>query len=224
MKKNRYGNIEDIVLSIKLVTPSGVVSKQQVDNPRMSSGPNINEFIIGSEGTIGLITDVVVKLREIPEVVEYDSILFHTYDEGIEFMYEVARSKVWPASLRLVDNKQFIFGMNLKTEDQVKRGIGSLIDAAQKFFITKIMKFDPDKMCLCTIVYEGTAKQVEHEKSIIAHFCKKYNGFRAGGDNGRRGYFLTFMIAYLRDYGMHYGFFAESFETSVNWKLVPSLI
>lgn len=32
------------------------------------------------------------------------------------------------------------------------------------------------------------------------------------------------MIAYLRDYGMHYGFFAESFETSVNWKLVPSLI
>ncbi len=36
-----------------------------------------------------------------------------------------------------------------------------------------------------------------------------------GPENGRRGYFLTYMIAYLRDYGFNYGFMAESFETSV---------
>lgn len=70
----------------------------------MSAGPNINEFIIGSEGILGLITEVVIKLKEIPEVVEFDSILFPDYENGINFMYEVARSKAWPASMRLVDN------------------------------------------------------------------------------------------------------------------------
>lgn len=117
MKKNRYGNIEDLILSIKLVTPTGVACKEQIDNPRMSSGPNINEFIIGSEGMLGIVTEVVIKLSEIPEIVEFDSIIFPDYEHGINFMHDVARSKAWPASMRLVDNQQFIFGLNLKTDD-----------------------------------------------------------------------------------------------------------
>jgi len=39
-----------------------------------------------------------------------------------------------------------------------------------------------------------------------------------------RGYFLTFVIAYLRDFAFEYGFLAESFETSVAWKNVHLLI
>jgi alkyldihydroxyacetonephosphate synthase len=45
----------------------------------------------------------------------YESILFHDFDTGIKFMYDVSQSRVWPASLRLMDNQQFQFGMALKT-------------------------------------------------------------------------------------------------------------
>ncbi len=45
-----------------------------------------------------------------------------------------------------------------------------------------------------------------------------------GAENGIRGYFLTFVIAYLRDFGFDYGFIAESFETSVPWKNLNNLI
>lgn len=41
MKKNRYGNIEDIVLQVKVVTPTGTYTKS-LDYPRISSGPDIN--------------------------------------------------------------------------------------------------------------------------------------------------------------------------------------
>jgi len=44
-----------------------------------------------------------------------------------------------------------------------------------------------------------------------------------GSENGLRGYFLTFAIAYLRDLSMTYSFIAESFETSVPWSNVLSL-
>lgn len=53
-----------------------------------------------------------------------------------------------------MDNKQFVFGMALKTES--KGGFHEFFDKAKKYFITEILKFDPTKMTLCTIVFEGT--------------------------------------------------------------------
>lgn len=41
----------------------------------------------------------------------------------------------------------------------------------------------------------------------------QFRGLDAGEENGYRGYFLTFMIAYLRDFGVNFSFIAESFET-----------
>jgi len=70
----------------------------------------------------------------------------------------VSQSRVWPASLRLLDNKQFVFGMSLKVEEKSK--IHEIVNAAKKYFITEVMGFDPNKMTLCTILFEGTANEV----------------------------------------------------------------
>lgn len=61
------------------------------------------------------------------------------------------------------------------------------------------------------------------QQKIINAIAKKFKGFKAGPENGERGYFLTFVIAYLRDFGLKYGFIAESFETSVPWSGVKKL-
>ncbi len=55
MKKNRYGNIDDIVVGIKIATPIGTFQRNQ-KSPRISSGPDIHEFILGHEGNFGIIT------------------------------------------------------------------------------------------------------------------------------------------------------------------------
>lgn len=87
MKKNKYGNIDDIVIGIKIATPIGTVQKVQ-QAPRISSGPDIHEFILGHEGNFGIITECVLKVRPIPESHVYESILFYDFDLGIKFMYE----------------------------------------------------------------------------------------------------------------------------------------
>lgn len=51
----------------------------------------------------------------------------------------------------------------------------------------------------------------------------KYGGMLGGEENGIRGYFLTFMIAYIRDFVTKYNFIAESMETSCPWSKVSSL-
>lgn len=87
MKKNKYGNIDDIVVSIKIATPIGTFVRNQ-NVPRISSGPDIHEFILGHEGNFGIITECVIKLRPLPEARVYESILFYDMESGTQFMYD----------------------------------------------------------------------------------------------------------------------------------------
>ena len=103
MKKNTYGNIEDIILNIRMVTSTGVIHKLS-SWPRVSNGPDLNHVLMGSEGNFGVITECVMRIRPIPPVKRYGSIIFYDFESGIKFMEEMARHRIWPASCRLVDN------------------------------------------------------------------------------------------------------------------------
>lgn len=221
MKKNQYGNIEDLLVHVTVVTPRGTVQKNcQV--PRLSNGPDIHHFILGSEGTLGVVTEATLKIRPLPAVVKYGSVAFPTLDDGIKFMREVARQKCAPASIRLLDNEQFSFGQALKTDEgSLFQG---LVDRLKKVYITKIKGFDPTQMCAATLLFEGNKEDVLVHENKIYSIAKQYGGLPAGEENGRKGYMLTFAIAYLRDLAFDFYVIAESFETSAPWDRVPDLI
>lgn len=61
MKKNVYGNIEDLVIDAKMVTSIGVIEKNS-KVPRMSSGPDFQQIILGSEGLLFLINNYYFSL------------------------------------------------------------------------------------------------------------------------------------------------------------------
>uniref|UniRef100_A0A671Q3N8 Alkylglycerone-phosphate synthase n=1 Tax=Sinocyclocheilus anshuiensis TaxID=1608454 RepID=A0A671Q3N8_9TELE len=213
MKKNIYGNIEDLVVHIKMVTPRGVIEKSCL-GPRMSTGPDIHHFILGSEGTLGVVTEVTLKIRPIPEYQKYGSVVFPNFQQGVACLREVARQRCAPASIRLMDNEQFQFG----------EFCFSLI--LLNFFLLKnfcFKGFDPQHLCVATLLFEGDrGKVLQHEKQVY-DIAAKFGGLAAGEDNGQRGYMLTFVIAYLRDLGMDYYVIGESFETSVPWDRVLDL-
>jgi alkyldihydroxyacetonephosphate synthase len=64
MKKNLYGNIEDLVVRVKMVTSKGVLEKH-IPASRVSCGPDFNHLILGSEGTLGVITEVKFIIHRI---------------------------------------------------------------------------------------------------------------------------------------------------------------
>lgn len=63
-----------------------------------------------------------------------------------------------------------------------------------------IKGFDPTKMTACTLAFEGTEEEVSRQEKHAYKIGAKYRGMKAGEVNGIRGYFLTFMIAYIRDF------------------------
>lgn len=194
MKKNAYGNIEDIVVHARMITPRGVLEKGN-RGPRLSCGPDFNHMIIGSEGCFGVITEVTIKIRPLPQFVRYGSLIFPDFDSGVHFMREVARQQCQPASIRLMDNEQFKFGRTFRQESSYA---GLILDGLKSLYVTQIKGFNWDKMTVVTILYEGSMAEVlAHEKKINA-IALQHKGIPAGEQNGKRGYHMTFVIAYIR--------------------------
>ncbi len=94
-------------------------------------------------------------------------------------------------------------------------------------------------MVVVTLLFEGSEDVVAMQEKTIYSIASKHGGIKAGkilsflflliinfqgADNGLRGYFLTYVIAYIRDFAMNYAFVAESFETSVPWSNVLALV
>ncbi|CAG9861381.1 unnamed protein product [Phyllotreta striolata] len=220
MKKNVYGNIEDLLVHVKMVTPRGTLEKS-CQAPRLSCGPDFNHLVLGSEGSLGVITEVVLKIRPLPKCQKYGSIVFPSFEKGVEFMREVAKRRWQPASIRLMDNDQFKFALILKPESSY---FAHALDAIKKFYVTTIKGFDPNRMCVMTLLFEADEKQVETNEKNLYDLCKTFGGFPAGETNGERGYMLTFVIAYIRDLGLQFEVVAESFETSCPWDRAVTLV
>ena len=216
MKKNRYGNIEDIVLEATLITPTGDIETHRA-TPRNSVGIPPRVFLFGSEGNLGIITKAVIKVHPLPQVRRYGSLVFPRMENGVRFLKELRGEGGLPASIRLVNNTEFRFGQALKPAPGFFKRIQS---GLQKFFLLRVLRFKPLEIAACTVVMEGSVAEVSHQQRTITRLVRKHGGISGGASNGRRGYMLTFAIAYIRDFFNQFQILGETFETSVPWNRI----
>ena len=216
MKKNRYGNIEDIVENVTMITAKGTV-EQVKPLSRASIGFKPQNILFGSEGNLGIITKAVLKIHKTPEIKKYNSIIFKDWDTGVQFLYNLSKTNFIPSSVRLVDNMQFRFGQALKPKVQ---GFKKLIGQIEKFFVLKIKGFDAEKMCATTFLMEGSHNEIAYQEKNILKLAKQHDGLVGGAGNGKRGYLLTFAIAYVRDFLTDFHIIGETMETTVPWSKI----
>jgi len=98
----KYGKIEDHVLSIEFVTPTGeLVHTPAV--PRHAAGPELTQLLVGAEGTYGIITAATVKLRAVPKRQVFGVFAFKNLKDGIEAGRQIMVTGLRPAVMRLYD-------------------------------------------------------------------------------------------------------------------------
>jgi alkyldihydroxyacetonephosphate synthase len=201
-----------------MVSPNGTI--EQVDPIiRASIGIKPQNILFGSEGNLGLITKAILKMHKKPEVHKYNSAVFPNWETGLKFLYELSKTNFIPASVRLVDNVQFRFGQALKSRTT---GIHKYIDSMKKFVLLNIKGYDPYQMCASTFVMEGTKDEVAYQEKNISKLALACGGIIGGEENGKRGYLLTFAIAYIRDFLTDFHVIGETMETSVPWSKIKS--
>ncbi len=97
-----YGSIEDLVLALEVVLPDGSVLRTR-ETPRAAAGPDLRQIFMGSEGTLGVITEVTFSLRPLPEASIGQAFHFPSFDAGIEAIRRLMRAGWRPPVVRMYD-------------------------------------------------------------------------------------------------------------------------
>ena len=216
MKKHRYGNIEDIVQNVTMITPSGIIN-QIKPLTRSSIGIKPQNVLFGSEGNLGIITKATLKMHLLPESSSYESIVLSDWETGVLFMQNLFRSNMVPASSRLADNLQIRLGQALKED---KTGLAGLLDRFKQFVLFQIKGFDPEKITVAVFKIEGSSSEVKNQKENLKRLANKHGGVLAGESTGKSGYLATMVIAYIRELIFTQNILGETMETAVPWSKI----
>jgi len=103
---NRYGKIEDMVLGLEVVLADGRVVRTGGRGPRSATGPDLTQLFVGSEGTLGVITEGRFRVHPVPTGEGRRVFGFATFADGLEACRRILRRGATPAVLRLYDDTE----------------------------------------------------------------------------------------------------------------------
>ena len=102
----RYGKIEDMVIGLEVVLADGRVVLTEGKGPRAATGPNLTQLFVGSEGTLGVITEARLRVHPSPPAQGRRAFGFTTFAAGLEACRMILRRGATPAVLRLYDETE----------------------------------------------------------------------------------------------------------------------
>jgi len=140
-----YGKIEDLTLGLQAVLPDGEVIECKAV-PRHSVGPDIRQLFIGSEGTLGVITQATLRVFPMPEAKTFRSMCFPDIHTGLVAIREIFRQGITPSIVRLYDPTDTAFSLGSHFE----------IDEGS---------------CMLMLAFDGNRKQVELDETASANVC-----------------------------------------------------
>lgn len=218
MQSDRYGNIEDLVQAVTVVTPVGRISTHNV--PRRSAGPELREAFIGSEGVFGVISAVVIRLRPTPDRRIVRGFLFPDFASGIESLREIARNRLSPVMIRLNDPEKT--GLTFAFKERQSRTSRLFARAVQKGIKT-FTRVDPATCCLAMVGFEGDAATIRRETSVVRRIFRRHGAVDIGTGLNASFEKSKFDYPHLRDFIMDRGVVADVSETSTQWSNLTHL-
>jgi alkyldihydroxyacetonephosphate synthase len=218
MQSDRYGKIEDMVLSIRMATPAGTVETLAV--PKASNGIDLNHLCIGSEGTLGIITEILLNVHRLPARAETYGYLFPSFASGIQAMYRCQRENCIPVLTRLNDPVRTALSFAYRSAQPfLQHQAGRMM----KFYIEKIRRMDLQSCCLMLVGFEGDRKSFSRDRRRAASIYRELGAVPLGTGPGRAFQQGKYDFPYLRDFMLDRGVMADVSETSTVWSKLLSL-
>lgn len=218
MQSDKYGKIEDMVISLRMVTPTGTVVTRTV--PKSSNGIDVNHVCIGSEGILGVITEATMQVHHIPERRQAYGYLFPDFESGLEAIHTCVERECTPVLVRLNDPDKTAFSFAFKSPSSpLKSALGKGV----KSYLKRVKKFDFDKICLLLTVFEGSRENFNDTRRKVDSIYRRFGAFNLGTEPGEAFERTKYDFPYLRDYVMDRNIMADVSETSTVWSNILPL-
>jgi alkyldihydroxyacetonephosphate synthase len=217
MQSDKYGDISDIARGLRVARPGGTLVIKS--HPSASNGPSVREMILGSEGRLGVITEVTAQVHRVPEKRDVYAYFFPNWEAGIAAMQEIAASDAAPSITRISDGPETGFSLATSKESKgfSKFLSGTVLPNLMKAKGWKNLESD---ICLSFIGYEGTESHQKRQKSLVDAIVKKHNGMGVGTGPGVLYDQKKFDTPYLRDFLLDRGAAGDVSETAMPWSKV----
>jgi alkyldihydroxyacetonephosphate synthase len=193
-----YTHIDDLVESVRAITPAGPWESRRV--PGSGAGVSPDRMLIGSEGTLGVITEAWVRVRRRPVHRASTPVRFADFLTGAEAVRTLSQSGLYPTNCRLIDARE---------AEVTGAGDGS--------------------HALLVLGFESAERDVEPWMTMALELCSDHGGEWERRGSGRssdeavgswREAFLR--APYLRDVFIAIGVMSETFETAITWERFPA--
>ena len=195
-----YTHVDDLVESVRAITPRGTWESRRL--PGSGAGPSPDRLLIGSEGTLGVITEAWMRVQDRPEHRTSAGVRFPGFAAGAEAVRAIAQSGLFPTNCRLLD----------PAEAQLTSGG----DGEHALLVLGFESADHDP-----------APWMDRALAIAREHGGEWDEVRGGSHTGREGavgaWREAFLRApYLRDTFVAMGVLSETFETSITWERFPT--
>jgi alkyldihydroxyacetonephosphate synthase len=206
-----YGAIERMVQGLRVAAPAGEIDLPAV--PATAAGPSLRQLLIGSEGTLGVICELSLRVRAAPQERSYEGIFFEDFAAGVEVLRALAQQGSAPDVARLSDRQETRMSLALAGTGGVKGRLGRAYLAARGY----------REGCVAIFGFEGSAADVRARRAHALGVARAGGGLavgRAPGEAWRSG---RFAAPYLRDELLTQGVMVETLETATQWSNLQRL-
>lgn len=200
-----YGRIEKRVLGLTCATPSGELTVTPV--PASAAGPSLRELVVGSEGILGVITDLTLAVAPAPEVRHYEGWSFRSFAEGVEAFRLLAQAGAAPDVARLSDEEETRLSMGLAAT-------GSAADRAGRAYLRLRGHAEG---ALAILGWEGESRVTARRRSRASRMLVDAGALALGSGPGRSWARSRYAAPYLRDELMDMGAMVDTLETATTW-------
>ena len=187
-----FGRFDQMVVGLRVATPLGEL--RLGTSPASAAGPDLRQLVLGSEGTLGVITEVTVRVRAVAAETAYEAWLFESFAAGQAALRRLAQRQLLPTIIRLSDEVETALNLASQSDvgGQATSGGGLMI-----------------------VGHEGAA--ITDRRQAVATALAELGGIPLGDERGRAWVEGRFHAPYLRDSMLDAGVLVETLETATFW-------
>jgi alkyldihydroxyacetonephosphate synthase len=191
-----YGRIDELVLGLRLAAPAGTIDLPPL--PASAAGPDLRGLVVGSEGTLGVITRATLAVRPLPAVKQNEGWVLDSWQAGCEAFRAMEQAGDAADVCRLSDEAE------------------TALNAAAS-------GHDAPGPCLVVVGWEGEESDVARRAERTKAHLEQAGGRSLGEEAGARAGRNYFAGPYLRDELLGMGVLVETLETATTWSRLQEL-
>jgi alkyldihydroxyacetonephosphate synthase len=197
-----HTHIDDFVESVRMLTPAGWWESRRL--PGSGAGPSPDRLVLGSEGTLGIVTEAWLRLQRRPEFRATAGVVFPSWEAGWRGVQAIAQAKLWPANLRILDPVE------------AERGAG--LDGRRALVIVGFESADVSQRANMAA---AVALAREHGGEVDDDQIRVTDGAARSGRGGAVGAWRDSFVGFDINTATGLGLVADTFETAVTWDRWP---